>query len=127
MVTPAAGEVVLVPFPFSDLSQSKVRPAVCLADAGQGDWILCQITSNPYGDPQAESLDAPDFETGGLLVPTFSRPGRLFTATSSLLVRSVGKLNAAPLQVIQAAFVALCRSNPGPPGGPTTNPADEAG
>lgn len=27
MVTPAAGEVVLVPFPFSDLSQSKVRSA----------------------------------------------------------------------------------------------------
>jgi hypothetical protein len=29
MVTPSAGDVVLVPFPFSDLSQSKVRPAVC--------------------------------------------------------------------------------------------------
>ena len=33
MVSPAAGEVVLVPFPFSNLSQSKVRPAVCLAAA----------------------------------------------------------------------------------------------
>ena len=38
MVIPAAGEVVLVPFPFSDLSQSKLRPAVCLADAGRGGW-----------------------------------------------------------------------------------------
>lgn len=50
MVTPTVGEVVLVPFPFSDLSQAKVRPALCLADAGRGDWVLCQITSNPYGD-----------------------------------------------------------------------------
>lgn len=33
MVAPSAGDVVLVPFPFSDLSQTKVRPAVCLADA----------------------------------------------------------------------------------------------
>ena len=49
MVTPTAGEVVLVPFPFSDLSQSRVRPALCLADAGRGDWVLCQITSSPYG------------------------------------------------------------------------------
>lgn len=54
MVAPAAGEVVLIPFPFSDLSQTKVRPAICLADAGRGGWILCQVTSNPYGDPAAE-------------------------------------------------------------------------
>ncbi len=58
MVTPSIGEVVLVPFPFSDLSQSKVRPAVCLADAGRGDRILCQITSKPFGDSLASSLDA---------------------------------------------------------------------
>jgi mRNA interferase MazF len=39
VVTPAAGTVVLVPFPFSDLSQAKLRPAVVLADVGRGDWI----------------------------------------------------------------------------------------
>ena len=49
MVTPSTGAVVLLPFPFSDLSRSKLRPAVILADAGRDDWILCQITSNPYG------------------------------------------------------------------------------
>ena len=48
MGAPAAGEVVVVPFPFSDLTQSKVRPALCLADAGRGDRVLCQITSQPY-------------------------------------------------------------------------------
>ena len=56
MVAPAAGAVVLVPFPFSDLSQAKLRPAVVLADAGRGDWILCQVTSNPYGDARAVPL-----------------------------------------------------------------------
>ena len=50
MGTPTAGSVVLIPFPFSDLSQSKRRPAVVLADAGRGDWILCQVTSKPYSD-----------------------------------------------------------------------------
>ena len=48
----------LVPFPFSDLSQSKVRPAVCLAAAGRGDWVLCQITSSAYGDPAAVFVGA---------------------------------------------------------------------
>jgi len=93
--TPAAGEVVLVPFPFSDLSQSKVRPAVCLADAGRGDWVLCQITSRPYGDSTAIPLDAPDFGSGGLLVASFARPGKLFTVHAGLMVRSVGVLTPA--------------------------------
>jgi mRNA interferase MazF len=34
--------VVLVRFPFSDLSSSKLRPAVVLAHAGGVDWVLCQ-------------------------------------------------------------------------------------
>ncbi len=74
------GAVVLVPFPFSDLSQTKVRPAVCLADAGRGDWILCQITSNPYGDPDAIKLSSADFTRGSLNLTSYVRPGKLFTA-----------------------------------------------
>ena len=53
MGAPAVGQAVIVPFPFSDLSHTKVRPAICLADAGRGDWILCQVTSNSYGDSRA--------------------------------------------------------------------------
>jgi mRNA interferase MazF len=109
MVLPAAGEVVLVPFPFSDLKQSKVRPAVCLADAGRGDWVLCQMTSSPYGDPAAVPLDAPDFASGGLLVASFVRPGKLFTANSGIIVRSVGRLNDAALRRVLDAVVALLR------------------
>jgi mRNA interferase MazF len=35
-----------------------------LADAGRGDWILCQITSNPYGDPRAIAVTEASFRTG---------------------------------------------------------------
>ena len=56
MAAPATGAVVLVRFPFSDLSNSKLRPAVVLANAGRGDFILCQITSNPYADSRAIEL-----------------------------------------------------------------------
>lgn len=100
---------MLVPYPFSDLSASKVRPAICLADAGRGDWILCQISSNAYGDPLAVPLNAADFAAGGLLISSFARPGKLFTAHSSLLVRSVGKLNDAAFQRILAVVVNLLR------------------
>lgn len=103
MGAPSVGEVVLVPFPFSDLSQSKLRPAVCLADAGRGDWVLCQVTSNSYGDPSAVPLNAGDFATGGLLVSSFARPGKLFTAHGGLFVRSVGVLTPGALEKVLTA------------------------
>jgi len=62
----AAGQVVLLPFPFSDLTRSKLRPALLLADAGRDDWIACQITSNPYADPHAILLAPEDFTSGRL-------------------------------------------------------------
>ena len=49
----AAGQLIIVPFPFSDLRAQKYRPALILADAGRGDWIRCQISSNPFSDSQA--------------------------------------------------------------------------
>lgn len=107
MVAPSAGEVVLVPFPFSDLSQSKVRPALCLANAGRGDWVLCQITSSPYGDPAALAIDSSDFASGGLSVASFARPGKLFTAHAGLIYRSVGILTPAAFARLRAAVVAV--------------------
>lgn len=107
MVAPSTGEVVLVPFPFSDLSQSKLRPAVCLADAGRGDWVLCQVTSSPYGDPSAVPLNAADFATGGLHLQSFARPGKLFTASTGLMVKTVGVPTPAALGRLLSAVVAL--------------------
>jgi mRNA interferase MazF len=103
----AAGNVVLVPFPFSDLSQAKLRPAVCLADAGRNDWILCQVTSNPYGDPYAIPLETKDFSTGGLHLRSYARPGKLFTAHDGLIVRSVGTLLQPSLQRVIEATVQI--------------------
>ena len=86
MVTPSAASVVLVSFPFSDLSRTKLRPAVVLASAGLDDWILCQVTSNAYADAQAVEISDGDFLTGGLLRTSYARPGKLFTANRSLIV-----------------------------------------
>ncbi len=107
MVVPSAGELVLVPFPFSDLSQSKLRQAVCLAAAGRGDWVRCQVMSNPYGDPLALPLGEGDFSSGGLRVTSFARPGKLFTANSGLIVRSVGRLSPASFSRVLSAVAAL--------------------
>ena len=85
------GEVVVIPFPFSDLSGSKRRPALVLADLPGDDLILCQITSqNSPKDPFAIPLGAPDFKNGSLPVASNIRPNRIFTADKSLVVRSAG-------------------------------------
>jgi mRNA interferase MazF len=96
-----------VRFPFSDLSQAKLRPAVCLANAERGDWVLCQITSKPYGDSRAVSIDDPDFASGGLKVASHARPGKLFTANENLISHSVGKLSDDAIRRIADAVVAL--------------------
>ena len=85
MVAPAAGTVILVQFPFSDLSQTKLRPAVVLADAGHGDWILCQVTSKPYSDARAIKLEDASFAAGSLRTTSYARPGKLFTASRGRL------------------------------------------
>ena len=78
MGAPAIGSVVLVPFPFSDLSQSKRRPAVVLAPAERGDWILCQITSKPYAAVRAVPLTDADLTltSSGAAWASPATPGR---------------------------------------------------
>ncbi|MFN3920531.1 MAG: type II toxin-antitoxin system PemK/MazF family toxin [Methylohalobius sp.] len=91
---------MLVPFPFSDLSTAKLRPALVLAAAGHGDWICLQITSNSYGDPLAVSLQR----------ISFIRPAKLFTAHSSLFQRQVGEISPAKLEQVRQAVIELIRS-----------------
>lgn len=111
MGAPSAGAIVLVPFPFSDLSHSKLRPAVILADAGRGDRVLCQITSNPYSDARAVPINPNDFLSGSLQVESYARPGKLFTANSSLIVAEAGRLKHESLSRIVDAVINLLRAS----------------
>ncbi len=110
MVAPSAGAVILVPFPFSDLSQAKLRPAVILADAGRGDWILCQVTSSRYGDAQAVEFSEESFDSGSLRTTSYARPGKLFTANRDLMVSQVGSLKTPWLERIVEAVIDLLRA-----------------
>jgi len=87
-----------------------MRPAVVLAFAGRTDWILCQITSNPYGDVRAIILNDSDFQTGALRVTSYARPGKLFTANNNLIAGEVGNLRPEILQELIDAIVELLKS-----------------
>ncbi len=110
MVSPSAGKVVLVRFPFSDLSSTKVRPALVLAPVGRDDWILCQITGNQYGDPKAVQIQNSQFADGGLDRLSYVRPGKLFTANASLMVGEVGILETKAYQSIVSSLIEILHS-----------------
>ena len=105
----ATAQVILLPFPFSDLSASKLRPALLLAEVGKGDWVLCQITSKPYADVRAVTLAEADFAEGGLQLTSYARAGKLFSAHESLFQRIAGTLKLAAHQRVVEQVVALLR------------------
>ncbi len=94
------GDVVVVPFPFSDLTQSKRRPALVISKLEGDDIILCQITSQAIKDNHAISIDDNDFEEGGLKQPSNVRPNRIFTADSHIILYKVGNLKREKLKEI---------------------------
>ena len=84
--------VVITRFPFSNLSGQTLRPAVVLARAGLGDWILGQITSNAGIDNLAIELTDDSFAQGSLRSVSYFRPNKLFTGNEALITRTVARL-----------------------------------
>ena len=85
------GEVVIVPFPFSNFAGSKNRPALILIDLPGPDVVLAAISSTG-NDPNAIALDARDFQTGGIDHSSFIHPMKLFTFQRSVIGRVAGKI-----------------------------------
>ena len=110
MGTPTAGQIVIVPFPFSNLSQAKPRPAVVLANAGRGDWILCQVTSRPYGDLRAIRIEDHRLKDGALEMTSYIRPSKLFTGNDALILSTVGILEPGFFRQVVGAVVRIVSS-----------------
>lgn len=91
-------KVVLVPFPFDDLSSTKVRPAVCMTEriGPHKHVILAFITSRIPDEPSPTDLilseTDKDFPQTGLRVPSCLQLHRMMTVTTSLIVRELGQL-----------------------------------
>ena len=85
-----AGDLVMVPYPFSDLSSSKRRPVLSLtAPDAQGDFIACPITSRE-GRANARQLLSQDLTEGVLPLVSWVRTDRVVTLHIGLVVRRFG-------------------------------------
>ena len=94
------GDVVVAPFPFSDLSASKKRPALVVASLTGDDVVLCQITSQSVSDSYAVALNDCDFTSGNLRQPSQIRPNRLFTADSQIVLYRAGAINGKKMEEV---------------------------
>ncbi len=102
MGKPVVGEVVVLPFPQTNLQSGKRRPALVVADLAGNDLVLCQITSKARSDGYSVPLANSDFERGRLIVDSFIRPNRLFTVDQSVILYAAGKIKDAKLQEVRA-------------------------
>jgi mRNA interferase MazF len=101
------GDVVVVPFPFSNLSDSKRRPALVLSSLDGDDLIVCQITSRQVRDRYAILLTDEDFASGSLKQPSNVRPNRIFTADRDLVLYRIGNLRLPKLNEIVGRLIEI--------------------
>jgi mRNA interferase MazF len=106
---PVRGDVVVLNFPFSDLSQTKRRPALVLAALRGDDIILCQITSQARSDGYSLPLEGADFTSGGLNQSSRIRPNRLFTADEGIIVYRAGHVSDGKLNQVLDRLIAILR------------------
>ena len=104
------GDVVVVIFPFSDLTETKKRPALVIAEAGSSDFILCQITSQATRDGRAVSLKSSDFQSGSLKRDSYIRPNRLFTASDKVILYKAAHLKPTKLHIVVDNIIQIIKS-----------------
>ena len=101
------GDVVVVPFPFSDLTNAKRRPALVLAELTRNGLILCLITSHATNDNYTTLIENNDFETGSLSKTSYAKSNRIFTANEQLIAYKAGKLTPEKTNEVIAQLIAI--------------------
>ena len=104
------GDIVLVPFPFTDLTNHKIRPALVLASIGQ-DIILTAISSQLHHKSWPSDHDIidtdPDFTATGLKINSRIHLSKLVTVESKIVIGQIGTLKTKSFQKISKKLAKL--------------------
>jgi|SRR3990170_1654496 len=105
------GAIVLIPFPFTDLTTTKKRPVLVLSKTEYNmkseDFICCGITSNPRNVQHSVAIRSRDLSAGRLPKPSRIRVDKVFTLEKSLTIRSLGKVKSAVFEKVRQEFYQL--------------------
>jgi mRNA interferase MazF len=102
-----AGQIVLTPFPFTNLTGAKLRPVLLLKKSSNfhDDWLVCMVSSQTHQVQQ--DLDEiineteVDFSASGLKVTSILRLSRLAVLSSELMVGSIGQISDSRLSEVK--------------------------
>ena len=104
-MTSRPGHIVLVRFPFTDLSQSKKRPAIVVSPEGYeqrfGDVVFVPITSKASAD--SDDLQITEWDSSGLLKPSWVKP-LIATISSAYIVQRIGCVAPTDLARVRHAM-----------------------
>ena len=109
----ARGDVVVTPFPFSDASGAKRRPALVLAPLpylGGMDYLVCLITSQNAGDPHQIVMTPSDIIGGTLAHSSYLRPLYLFAIEENAIIYRIGTLSTSKLEAVTKAATEVLNS-----------------
>lgn len=101
------GDVVVLLFPFSDLSSAKKRPAAVIAKLTGDDLMIAQITSIDRADEYAINLNNKDFKRGSLPQESIIRPNKLFTADKLLISYRIGTLKESKIKEVEEKIISI--------------------
>lgn len=103
----SAGDIALMPFPYTNLSGAKRRPVLLLRQLEQGydDWLVCMVSSqlhqiNPAIDWMVDTQHQ-EFSAMGLKVPSVFRLSRIAVIDGALLLGQLGSINDARLSFLR--------------------------
>ena len=102
-----SGQIALTPFPYTDLSRTKLRPVLLIRPLATeyGDWLVCMVSSQLHHqdatlDERIQTTDA-DFVSSGLKVDSLLRLSRLAVLDGALLKGAIGEIAPERLQRIR--------------------------
>ena len=95
------GDVVVLPFPYTDFSGAKKRPAVVIATLQGNNVVLAQITTNQREDQDLINLKRKDFDSGFLSSDSFIMTSLIFTADSSKINYKAGQLTQSKIKQVE--------------------------
>ncbi len=108
-------DVILVPFPFTDLTTQKQRPALVISskyfnDSSAGA-ILLAITSQVPKEPEPSDspMSSEEQKKGGLPKPSLVKAGKVVTLSQALVRKTVGRLPAESVDRIVEKLVSIVR------------------
>lgn len=106
-------DIVLIPFPYTDLSCAKKRPSLVISNSTLkgNDVICCLITSNPFELQNTIELEDNDFEKGNLNYKSKIKPQRLFTISKERVIKTLAKINSKKYDTVLKEINRIIEAN----------------